>query len=157
MDNITFSMLLTQIMEGSNIRFANTAYQIIKEHGIDISYPTFANYKSFSTVPPYEVARQILDCFDYECTDAELVEILDYSNRELKNMRQDERKSFKRTINLIPKNFEDDLSADSLQTLLEMRAQDIYGEEANINKYINYLVYEDLIKHGLIMIKEDIS
>lgn len=150
MATTTFSMLLTQIMEASDIRFVRDAYKIISEKRVDISYPTFANYKSFNTVPSYNIARQILDALGYSVSDEELVDILDYSNKELKSIRDYGKKTMQRGISLIPSYFGEDLNADTLQSLIEVRVHDLFGENGNVNHYINQLIKTDLIRHGLL-------
>lgn len=154
MTNITFSMLLTQILNGSGIRYAKTGYEHIHERGVPISYSTFANYKSFTTVPTFNTARSILNCFDYRIDDSELQDIIDYSNRELKANRSGIRRTFQRGISMNPDYFEDGMSVEQLQSMLEDRVTEEFGEDGTINQYISYLVRKDLGDNGLIEISE---
>lgn len=146
--NVTFSVLLSQILEASGIRYARKAYELLEERGVKISYSTFANYKSFNTVPEFRLAKQVLECFDYTCTDEELRSILDYSARELKNMRDETRTLVRRGISLNPEYYREDLDADTLQEYITECAKEELGPDATINEYINYLIKKDLTEKG---------
>lgn len=150
MANITFSVLLSQILTASGIRFAKAGYELVRDAGVNVSYSTFANYKAFTTVPSFNMARQILDCFDYQCSDEELRSILDYSNRELHYLRTGEKRILQRGISLNPEYFEESLSPDALQAMLEDAAQTQLGPDGTVNQYINELIRNDLISKGFI-------
>ena len=148
MGEITFAVLLSQILEGSGIRYAKQAYEIIEQNGVRISYSTFANYKSFTTVPEFRIAKEILQSFDYECSDEELRSILEHSSRELKNMRDESRTLLRRGISINPEYYRDDLDADTLQDYIVECAKEELGPDATINEYINYLIKKDLTEKG---------
>ena len=144
---LTFSMLLTQILNamGLNLRQAE-AY--LSEKGVNIPYPSLAAYKKFTSVPEYDRALEILNGFDYPISNEELRNVIQYSKSQLKEYKLDSRQYLNKGIRLTPKQFDEDMTTDELERIIELRMQEL--NEPNLNSYISKLIKKDLTDSGLV-------
>ena len=142
---ITFSSLFTQLLVSSD-ESVRDLYRSLLNDGYEISYPSLVSYKNFNALPTFDRARNILNHYNYPLSDSELAEMLDYSRQELKEYRMDNSKIYQRGIRLSPSFFDDELSVQGLERLIERRAIEVDPASGNINQYISKLIKEDLIK-----------
>lgn len=143
----TFSALLTQLLSSSDMALTDL-YHRMRKQGSSISYQALASYKAFDSVPRFERAAEILRCFKYDIEEDHLQEILDFSRRQIRILKAEERKYVQKGIRLSPSYFSDDLNADELEIILNKRMQEIGTD--SINSYIAKLIKIDLIKSGYI-------
>lgn len=154
--NITFSALLTQLINESGISTRRVAIDIQKRLAkeasqLKFSYPALISYRNFNTVPSFEKASIIINYFNYPISNEELTEILDYSRSELKKIKLDYDKDIRQGIRLNPKNFEESLTASELELMIKQRISEIYPDESgSINTYISDLIKKDLTNSGYI-------
>ena len=144
---LTFSTLLTQILNASGMSLTK-ASQYLEEKGINVPYSSLAAYKAFTSVPEYDRAVEILNGFDYPISSEELLEVIQYSKSELKDYKTDTRQYLNKGLRLNPKQFQEDMTADELERILEVRMNEI--GEPNLNSYISKLIKNDLVSEGLI-------
>ncbi len=147
MQLITFSALLTQILGASSMNLKQSL-AVLHERGVSISYSSLSAYKAFTAVPSYERAQEILRAFDYEISDEELTEVLQYSRSELKEYREDARKYLNSGIRLNPKYFGEGMTSADLELLISEQIDD--AGDGTMNAYLSRLVKEDLIRSGLL-------
>ena len=152
----TFSTLLIQLISESGKSTRKIALEIQEQLKDDssqltLSYPAFISYRNFTTVPSFEKASLIINYFNYEISNEELTEILDYSRSELKKIKLDDDKDIRQGIRLNPKNFNEEWSAAELEITIKQRIEELYGEDkGSINSYISDLIKKDLEKAGYI-------
>ena len=144
---ITFSSLFTQLLMSSN-ESVRDLYRSLQNEGNEISYPSLVSYKNFNALPTFDRARYILNHYNYPLSDNELTEMLDYSRQELKEYRMDNSKVYQRGIRLSPAFFDDELTVQGLERLIEQRSIEIDPDSGNINQYIGKLIKDDLIKNA---------
>lgn len=152
MELTTFSNILSQLMTKLELNTKEMHIKVLKkaeEKGNynTISYPAFASYVNFRSVPNFERASFILDVLSYEISAEDLVRVLDYSKKELKKMQTD-KKDVYFGLRLNPKKIGSDLSASQLEMAMRSRAEEVCDGKANLNQYITHLVKEDLKKNG---------
>lgn len=150
----TFSAILAQLVNESK----QSTRKIVKDIDnstkdeqtrVSISYPAFASYKNFDTVPSYEKAKKILSFFDYDISDNELTEVLNYSRQELKKIKDSDSKDMRQGIRLSPANFGLD-SADDLSVIIQRRITELGVRNRSVNTYISELIKKDLQDSGYI-------
>lgn len=141
--NITFSVLMTQLYDESDFKTVKELSDQLGEQGYPIKYTTLMSYKKFEVVPPFEKARQIMDTFGYDISDDRLREILDYSRTELKNINSS-RRYLQRGFRLNPRHFKKDMTVEQLEQRISERADVLFGDNATINMYIEYLIKKDM-------------
>ena len=153
---ITFSALLSQLVDESGMTNRKVALAIQDElkkenSNVTLSYPSFFAYRNFTMVPSFEKASIIVKYFNYDISNEELSNILEYSRSELKKIKEDDNKDIRQGIRIKPSNFSDDMSASELEIIIKNRIDELYGEDkGSINGYINDLIKDDLIKYGYI-------
>ena len=152
MELTTFSNILCQLMEKLELNTKQMHLKVLKkseENGDynTISYPAFASYVNFRSVPNFERASLILDVLNYEISADDLVKVLDYSKKELKKMQTDKKEVyFGMRIN--PKMISDTCTASQLEMAMRTRAEEVCNGKSNLNQYVIYLIKEDLKKNG---------
>lgn len=144
----TFSTLFTQLLNASEMNVSQL-YRELKKNNINISYQALAAYKAFDTVPKFEKAAEILNYFDYNKSDSELTEILNYSRSELKNYKAQERKDIRQGIRLTPSSFAEDITADELDVMIQKRINELSENgDHSFNSYVSSLIKKDLQEQG---------
>ena len=149
----TFSGLIRQLLESSNMT-ARQLFRILQDRNTDISYPAIGSYKNYDSVPSFDRARAILDALEYEISDEDLADILQYSRDELKTIRQDEQ-TIQQGVRLSPKFFSDNINAAELRTMIDSRIEEITTVNGNFNSYISWLIKNDLTSAGYLFPEED--
>lgn len=140
---VTFSILLTQIAEEENMNMREML-KFLQDKGVDVSYTSLTSYRSFRSIPSYDVSKAILEAFGYETDN--LPDILENSRKELKNYKEDVSNKLVRTIRVSP----DDLgleTSEDINIILSQRASTL---NKNVNEYIIDLIKNDLAKSGYI-------
>lgn len=150
--NTTFSALLSQLLSSSGIS-TRDLYRQMKIQGSLISYQALASYKAFDSVPRFERASEILRFFNYDVSESQLQQILDFSRHQIKALKSEERKYVQKGIRLSPSYFSADMNADELEVILSKRMLEIGTD--NINSYIAKLVRTDLVRSGYIADKQE--
>lgn len=148
----TFSMLMTQLLEESNMSVAEL-HREMQQAEINISYPTLAAYKNFTVVPTYERALVILNFFNYKMQNDDLIKMLDHSRNEIKKMRITDKSSIRQGIQLSAKYFSSSLSGLDLDIMITRRINELYDHNGNMSSYVTDLIKKDLIESGYL--KED--
>lgn len=141
--NLTFAVLMTQLFDESDYRTVKELSDMLSENGNAIKYTTLMSYKKFEVVPPFEKARQIINAFQYDLSDDDLRNILDYSRSELKAINSS-RKYLQRGFRLNPRHFRKDMTVEQLEQRISERANTLFGDNATINMYIEYLIKRDM-------------
>lgn len=141
--NITFSALMTQLYDQSDFKTIKELSDAMSDSGAPIKYTTLMSYKKFEVVPPFEKARQIIRAFQYELSDDDLQKILDYSRSELKAINSS-RRYLQRGFRLNPRHFKKDMTVEQLEQRISERADVLFGDNATINMYIEYLIKKDM-------------
>ncbi len=149
----TFSGLMRQLLESSNMT-ARQLYRILRDRNEDISYPAIGSYKNYDSVPSFDRARAILDALEYEISDDDLSEILQYSRDELKTIRQDEQ-TVQQGVRLSPKFFSANINAAELRTMIDGRIEELTSVNGNFNSYISWLIKNDLTDAGYLFPEEE--
>lgn len=141
--NLTFSVLMTQLYEESDFKTMKELSDALSESGAPIKYTTLMSYKKFEVVPPFEKAKQIVHTFEYDLPDDDLQKILDYSRSELKAINSS-RRYLQRGFRLNPRHFRKDMTVEQLEQRISERADTLFGDNATINMYIEYLIKKDM-------------
>lgn len=141
--NLTFSVLMTQLYEESDFKTMKELSDALSESGAPIKYTTLMSYKKFEVVPPFEKAKQIVRTFEYDLPDDDLQKILDYSRSELKAINSS-RRYLQRGFRLNPRHFRKDMTVEQLEQRISERADTLFGDNATINMYIEYLIKKDM-------------
>lgn len=141
--NLTFSVLMTQLYEESDFKTMKELSDALSESGAPIKYTTLMSYKKFEVVPPFEKAKQIVHAFEYDLPDDDLQKILDYSRSELKAINSS-RRYLQRGFRLNPRHFRKDMTVEQLEQRISERADTLFGDNATINMYIEYLIKKDM-------------
>ena len=134
---------MTQLLEESDFRTVRDLYDSLARAGISISYPTLITYKKFDVVPPFSKAKQILQEFNYQISDESLNEILEYSQSELRKIKQS-RKYWQRGLRINPRHIEKEMTVDRLEQRISERAEVLFGDKATFNMYLEFLIKKDL-------------
>lgn len=134
---------MTQLFDESDYRTVKELSDMLSENGNAIKYTTLMSYKKFEVVPPFEKARQIINAFQYDLSDDDLRNILDYSRSELKAINSS-RKYLQRGFRLNPRHFRKDMTVEQLEQRISERANTLFGDNATINMYIEYLIKRDM-------------
>ena len=150
----TFSVILIQLLQGYNMKMS-TLHKRLEEAGAGISYPSLAAYKNFDSVPTFDRARRILDALGYEISDEALTEVLEYSRKELKLMREDDSSVMSQGVRLSPKAFSSEINAYELKELIDQRISDVFSGNGNFNSYVTKLIKDDLIESNILTRGED--
>lgn len=140
-------------MESSNMT-ARQLFRILRDRNVDISYPAIGSYKNYDSVPSFDRARAILDALEYEISDDDLSEILQYSRDELKEIRQDEQ-TVQQGVRLSPKFFSGNINAAELRTMIDSRIEELTSVNGNFNSYISWLIKNDLTNAGYLFPEEE--
>ena len=135
---VTFSTILTQIAQEEKMNMQQML-SFLQNKGVETTYTSLTSYRSFRSIPSYDIAKSILEAFNYDIS--ELPDILENSRTELKNYKEDTGKKFVRTIRIKPEELNVD-TADEITIVLEQRARE---ENYNVNQYIINLIKNDLI------------
>lgn len=148
----TFSNILNQIVEETNVsgkKLCTSINKTLSENNstMQISYPCFASYRNFRAVPSMDRAAAILKCVNYEISNSDLAEILEYSKRELKKVN-DDRKDIQQGLRIKPENFSETCSVTQLELALMQRVKELYGSSGSLNQYVNDLIKQDLQRSG---------
>lgn len=148
----TFSNILNQIIEETDVSGKELCARINKSLNdsnstMMISYPAFASYRNFRAVPSMDRASAILKSVNYDITNADLAEILEYSKRELKKVN-DERKDIQQGLRIKPENFSSTCTVPQLELALMQRIKELYGASGSMNQYVNDLIKKDLQESG---------
>ncbi len=133
---------------------ARQLFRILRDRNVDISYPAIGSYKNYDSVPSFDRARAILDALEYEISDDDLSEILQYSRDELKEIRQDEQ-TVQQGVRLSPKFFSGNINAAELRTMIDSRIEELTSVNGNFNSYISWLIKNDLTNAGYIFPEEE--
>ena len=147
MKQMTFATLFGQILIASDMNLRQ-AQAFLEDRNVQVPYKSLSAYKTFTAVPAYDRALDILKAFDYEITDEELSDLLQYSATELKQYREDAKKYLVRGVRFNPKFFAEDLSSDDLEFIINQRVDE--AGDGNLNAYLSRLVKEDLIENGFL-------
>ena len=147
----TFSSLFIQLLSSSEMSLRKV-HQLLND---TISYPALSSYKNFNTVPPLDRARAILNVFNYPISDDELLEILAYSKKELKEYNEDDDKLYRKSIRIVPSDIQANLTRQALEQIITSRVLDVDPENGNINKYITELIKKDLYENSYL--KEEVK
>lgn len=140
-------------MESSDMT-ARQLFRILRDRNVDISYPAIGSYKNYDSVPSFDRARAILDALEYEISDDDLSEILQYSRDELKEIRQDEQ-TVQQGVRLSPKFFSGNINAAELRTMIDSRIEELTSVNGNFNSYISWLIKNDLTNAGYLFPEEE--
>ena len=133
---------------------ARQLFRILRDRNVDISYPAIGSYKNYDSVPSFDRARAILDALEYEISDDDLSEILQYSRDELKEIRQDEQ-TVQQGVRLSPKFFSGNINAAELRTMIDSRIEELTSVNGNFNSYISWLIKNDLTNAGYLFPEEE--
>ena len=147
MQKTTFATVFGQILAASDMSLRQ-AHAYLEERGVQVPYQTLSAYKTFSAVPAYDRALDILKAFDYEIADEDLSELLQYSATELKQYREDARKYLNRGVRINPKFFSEDMTSDDLEFIINQRIEE--SGDGTLNTYLMRLIKEDLTKNGFL-------
>lgn len=134
---------MTQLYEESDFKTMKELSDALGESGTPIKYTTLMSYKKFEVVPPFEKAKQIVHAFEYDLPDDDLQKILDYSRSELKAINSS-RRYLQRGFRLNPRHFRKDMTVEQLEQRISERADTLFGDNATINMYIEYLIKKDM-------------
>lgn len=134
---------MTQLYEESDFKTMKELSDALSESGAPIKYTTLMSYKKFEVVPPFEKAKQIVRTFEYDLPDDDLQKILDYSRSELKAINSS-RRYLQRGFRLNPRHFRKDMTVEQLEQRISERADTLFGDNATINMYIEYLIKKDM-------------
>lgn len=143
MQSTTFATLMTQLFEESDFRTMREFHTAMVNSGSPINYTTLMSYKKFDVVPSFEKAKSIIQEFNYQITDEELRQILLYSQQELRRIKQS-RKYIQRGIRLNPRHFGTDMNPERLERRMQERAEELLGDKATLNMYLEFLIKKDL-------------
>lgn len=143
----SFSVVLRQLIDYSELSMRDLAAEL-KQSGSNISYPALAAYKNYYSVPPFDRARQILDMFQYEISDDELIAMLEYSRSELKSMREDNYSVIQQGLRIPASQFGQSYNAIQVRDIIDQRIEELLPENGNFNAYVTYLIKNDLIMSG---------
>lgn len=154
--NVTYSTLLTQILQEQDINLANLHNELC-DLGMKITYASLYSYFNGAVIPPYSVAKEILRLEKINIDSEELEAILDYSKKVAKQERSDDGKILNLNLKIKPEYI--DLSykknAQGLKNIIEMRAEELFGNEElmstfqaggkrKLSAYVAYLIKKDL-------------
>ena len=134
---------MTQLYEESDFKTMKELSDALSESGAPIKYTTLMSYKKFEVVPPFGKAKQIVHTFEYDLPDDDLQKILDYSRSELKAINSS-RRYLQRGFRLNPRHFRKDMTVEQLEQRISERADTLFGDNATINMYIEYLIKKDM-------------
>ena len=155
MDNLTYSALLTQILQAENKKCQDLYEVVIKYEkdynlNIQISYPALAAYKNYSIVPTFEKASLILKAVGYSISTTDLSKILEYSRQELKRMKSEGQNDIRQGVRINPKKMGLSINVSELELLIKRRINELYDKDESFNSYVNDLIKNDLIQSGYI-------
>lgn len=149
MELTTFSTILTQLLKYNDKSLRSLVNDMNNHQDVSISYPAFVSYKNYDVVPSFEKASIILNYFNYDITNQELTDILEYSRNELKKLKSDDVKDIRQGIRLSPSYFGIKETED-LEVILQKRINELNLEKNTINTYISELIRIDLETSGYI-------
>lgn len=149
MQNKSFASLLKQILDASEMD-VKSAHALLTEQGVSISYSVLAAYRSFDSVPALERAKAILKAFDYPIDEDELIETLEHSRAEFKELKREKRSHISRGIRIQPEAISPKMDVDELEMLLDYRIKELFGNAGSLNMYITQLIHDDLTENGYV-------
>lgn len=164
---ITFSRLISQILDEQNINLTELANELY-DLGLNITYSALYSYYSGASVPPFRTASKILKLENIHIDNNELDGILSYSKKISKDEDIYKNKILRIDVKIKPevisKRFEN--NPNGLRNLIDLRANEVFSDEDIITQYsvignrklgayISYLIRKDLIESGLLKEEND--
>lgn len=143
MQNTTFATLMTQLFDESDFKTMREFHSAMVSSGAPVNYTTLMSYKKFDVVPSFEKAKAIIQEFNYQISDEDLRKVLLYSQQELRRIKQS-RKYIQRGIRLNPRHFGSDMNPEKLERRMQERAEELFGDKATLNMYLEFLIKNDL-------------
>jgi hypothetical protein len=143
MQNTTFATLMTQLFDESDFKTMREFHSAMVSSGTPVNYTTLMSYKKFDVVPSFEKAKAIIQEFNYQISDEDLRKVLLYSQQELRRIKQS-RKYIQRGIRLNPRHFGSDMNPEKLERRMQERAEELFGDKATLNMYLEFLIKNDL-------------
>lgn len=143
MQNTTFATLMTQLFDESDFKTMREFHSAMVSSGTPVNYTTLMSYKKFDVVPSFEKAKAIIQEFNYQIPDEDLRKVLLYSQQELRRIKQS-RKYIQRGIRLNPRHFGSDMNPEKLERRMQERAEELFGDKATLNMYLEFLIKNDL-------------
>jgi hypothetical protein len=134
---------MTQLFDESDFKTMREFHSAMVGSGTPVNYTTLMSYKKFDVVPSFEKAKAIIQEFNYQISDEDLRKVLLYSQQELRRIKQS-RKYIQRGIRLNPRHFGSDMNPEKLERRMQERAEELFGDKATLNMYLEFLIKNDL-------------
>ena len=158
----TFYTLIHRILQDRDMNLTRF-YKELADLGLNITYPSLYAYYTGTTVPPYSMAKKILKLARVQISNDELEQILEYSKKAYRDEKTENNNELHINLKIKPKNINEDYknNADGLKTIMEMRADELFGKDDEISRassggkrkissYISYLIKKDLEENGFL-------
>lgn len=158
---LTFSELINErINEGmhnANRMIVNS----LANKNVNVSMRAMQKYRKGERVPSFLIAKEILKIANVDISDSDLSEILENSRNELKEEKPEtqnvgfDRKEVEKKANnkrKIVVNLDElnlDVDMELKNQILDDRVVQLYGDESEINKYVQALIEKDLAEEIL--------
>ncbi len=144
----TFQEVLSDAMRKKSIKTAREFERYLFKAGIDyIKFRRIAEYKQGVVVPPFEKAKVMLDSLEYDITEDKLIRILSNSKKSLSSTKEEMAggQSFRKTksVTLNYKIIDKTKDADAVNTIIEERIEELFGNKSSFSAYINLLIKKD--------------
>ncbi len=158
----TFRRLLIDILTDRNINLSNL-YNELNDLGLNIKYSSLYSYFTGVVVPPFNVAKKILNIEHVTLNDNELEQILSRSKRVSKMERQENDDVLNLNLKIKPELIDQKYKSNSrsLRNMIEMRTEELFVDDdlqvkfsalgkRKISAYVAYLIKKDLLESGFI-------
>ena len=158
----TFRRLLIDILTDRNINLSNL-YNELNDLGLNIKYSSLYSYFIGVVVPPFNVAKKILNIEHVTLNDNELEQILSRSKRVSKMERQENDDVLNLNLKIKPELIDQKYKSNSrsLRNMIEMRTEELFVDDdlqvkfsalgkRKISAYVAYLIKKDLLESGFI-------
>ena len=155
MDHLqTFGELFSDLVTLSGYTTVRRVAGVLNDNGVeDIDFRRVSDYMKGTRVPKHKKAASILRALDYEISDMDLEDLLDYSrdesrktNMELADMRS---RLSTRAVYIDFSKLMEGFESEEAKLLMNNRIVEIYGDEKNASRYVNDLIRKDLEEYIL--------
>ena len=141
---IAFSEILKAEIETQKIKLTTLSSNLL-DKGYDISSKRLSEYQNGLVNPEFKKAQAILNELGFNFSTDEIVESLEL-NKEICKVNKEYTSNLYKlvSVRILLKKLIPDLTAEQIETILNDRITDLYGDKTKISNYIHDLISKDL-------------